>query len=181
MDAPPHRQKQHEMEQDKFENLEDIFKAALKAGRQLTDSYEFYSVGCAGLVLGITSGQLSPDPHNGSMVRTGQKIAEFSPVHGGIKQPDGSIRHYGRYTTRDPETALVLLRRTREKDDLVTGEDYFQAIKPAEIQISEANQRTIDARNELAAYLAKGVERDAELARLKAKEEKEPVGAGAKK
>jgi hypothetical protein len=142
------------MEQALYEQRLKTFTEALEKGIDLQEPVTFYSTSSPGLACTVSIGTMHSDGA-GNKIRMDEKIAEFTPIQTGIKQPDGYIKHYGYLTTADPQVALFFLKRAVDpkKGDVVMSEEYALMITPPEELVRQANARLISSNNELEAML----------------------------
>jgi hypothetical protein len=86
---------------------------------------------------------------DGEVVRLGEKVVEFQPINA----------EHGQYVTDDPEVIAYLEKRVKEKGDVMTTEQYNEAITPAQVKIDylrdkvSAQDRLIEEQNRLIASL----------------------------
>lgn len=137
-------------------------EAALRDGvEELEEPITFYSNGCAHFTTTISVGAMK-ETAPGRVERIGEKEAVFHGIPNGVKQPDGSVKYFGYFVTRDPETALKLLingyfpdrkRGNRILGDVILSADYEEQITPSDELIRRERARVIATENELANYM----------------------------
>jgi len=153
------------MQEQAKANLVADCKAAIAAGTQLETPVEFYSKGCAGLVITLDHGRIVKDEGKGER-RVNEVHAEFHYV-GAVKNSDGTSTRYGMYSTKNPKSVLTLLLRIEEKGDVIDGEKYYELTTPKDILVNEARSRTLAAENELSAWIDKNKRVEAENEELR--------------
>lgn len=156
------------MTQELFEQRRAAFQAALEAGKPLAEPAVFYSIHASGLVLNISSGTLATDA-GGNKIRLGEKTAEFTKQHVGVKMPDGRVFRPGMYQTTDPETALAILLRGQKHGDIVMTEEYIVFMTPVDVKLQQETARRLESQNELELALAKIRQQETQIAALAAK------------
>lgn len=154
---------------EKYDGLKKSFELAIREGKRLPELATFYSNGCAGLAVGITSGQLTIDSA-GNRERVGQRIAEFTPIPNGLKDENGYVKHFGYYATSDPEIALGLLKRALDprKADVLMPDEYLEMMTPPTERLRQTELRLLTTTNDLQAYLQENADLKRQVAALAA-------------
>lgn len=92
---------------------------------------------------------------DGSKIKTGEKIIQFSPrMTGPGLSRAGGVRYdgFGTYVTSDPELIAYLSKREVEVGDVFGPERYRELVTPVEQKMADKD-RTIEDQNRLIADL----------------------------
>lgn len=158
------------MQEQQKKDLVAACHAAIAAGMQLSTPVEFYSKGCAGLVITLNHGRVVKDEGKGER-RVDEVHAEFHKINS-VKNTDGTTTRFGMYSTRNPKSVLTLLLRIEEKGDVIDSQTYHELATPKDILVNEARTRTLAAENELAVWIERNKEIEADKQRFADENEK---------